>query len=49
MHGKKSASLEADGCCSSLFEETLSSSSDYIAKFVGKESRSIVMIVSSFT
>ena len=27
MLGKQSASLEADGCCSSLFEETLSLSS----------------------
>ena len=35
MLGKQSASLEADGCCSSLFEETLSSSSEYIAKLSG--------------
>ena len=33
--GKFSASLEADTCCSSLFEETLSSSSEYIAKVFG--------------
>ena len=32
MLGKQSAFLEADGCCSLLFEETLSTSSEYIAK-----------------
>ena len=32
---KQSASVEADGCCSSLFEETLSASSEYIAKLSG--------------
>ena len=37
--GRLSASLEADGCCSSLFEETLSSSSEYIAKLSGGSGR----------
>ena len=33
--GKQSASLEADGCSSSLFQETLSSSTEYTAKLSG--------------
>jgi len=33
--GKLPAPLEADGCCSSMSEETLSSSSEYIAKMSG--------------
>jgi len=33
--GKLSATLEANGCCFSLFEETLPSSSKYIAKLSG--------------
>jgi hypothetical protein len=33
--GKLSAAVEADGCCSLLFEETLSSLSAYIAKLSG--------------
>jgi hypothetical protein len=33
--GELSAAVEANGCCSSLSEKKLSSSSDYIAKLSG--------------